>query len=69
MSKAVTPHTAQAILELARNFMESRIFLSAAELDLFTVLAPAPLSAREIAGKIGASFRFLHIRGCCRYQL
>ena len=61
MSKAVTPHTPQAILELARNFMESRIFLSAAELDLFTVLAPAPLSAREIAGKIGADLHALTI--------
>ena len=37
------------ILSLARNFMESRIFLTAAELDLFTLLTPAPLSVEEIA--------------------
>jgi hypothetical protein len=54
-------HTPPAILELARNFMESRILLSAAELDLFTVLAPAPLSAKEIAEKIGADLRALTI--------
>ncbi len=54
-------HTPQALLEFARNFMESRILLSAAELDLFTVLAPAPLSAQEIAGQIGADLRALTI--------
>ena len=39
----------ESILSLARNFMESRIFLTAAELDLFTLLTPAPLSVEEIA--------------------
>jgi predicted O-methyltransferase YrrM len=57
----MNPFTPQAILELARNFMESRILLSGAELDLFTLLAPAPLSAKEIAGKIGADVRALTI--------
>ncbi len=53
--------TPKAVLELARNFMESRVLLSGAELDLFTVLAPAPRSAPEIAGKIGADPRGLTI--------
>ncbi len=40
------------ILNLARNFMECRILLSGAELDLFTLLAPKPLSAREVTDRI-----------------
>ncbi len=40
------------ILKLARNFMECRILLSGAELDLFTLLTPKPLSAREVADRI-----------------
>ena len=39
----------EKLLSLARNFMESRILLSGAEMDLFTLLAPAPLSVQEIA--------------------
>jgi predicted O-methyltransferase YrrM len=57
----MNPHTPQAILELARNFMESRVLLSAAELDLFTLLAPNPLSVEEIAAKNGADLRGLTI--------
>jgi predicted O-methyltransferase YrrM len=57
----MNPPTPQAILELARNFMESRILLSAAELDLFTLLASNPLCAEEIAGKIEADLRSLAI--------
>jgi len=51
----------EAILGLARNFMECRILLSGAELNLFTILTPAPLSAREVADKIGADLRALTI--------
>lgn len=40
------------ILNLAKNFMECRILLSGAELDLFTLLTPKPLSAREITDRI-----------------
>jgi hypothetical protein len=47
----------QHVLSLARNFMESRIFLTAAELDLFTLLTPLPLSAEEIAGQKKANLR------------
>jgi hypothetical protein len=49
------------ILSLAMNFMESRIFLTAAELDLFTLLTPAPLSAEEIAEREKASPRGLTV--------
>ncbi len=40
------------ILNLARNFMECRLLLSGAELDLFTLLAPKPLPAPKIADRI-----------------
>ncbi len=40
------------ILNLARNFMESRLLLSGAELDLFTLLTPKPLSAQEITTRL-----------------
>ncbi len=51
----------QGILGLARNFMESRILLTGAELDLFTLLGPVPLSAEEAAGRIHADPRALTI--------
>ena len=40
------------IMTLARNFMECRILLSGAELDLFTLLAPKPLTPQEVADRI-----------------
>jgi predicted O-methyltransferase YrrM len=49
------------ILSLARNFMECRLLLSGAELDLFTLLAPGPLSAREIAERTRTDLRGLII--------
>ncbi len=49
--------TAESILELARGFMASRILLSGAELDLFTLLVEKPLSAEEIAAAIGSELR------------
>jgi predicted O-methyltransferase YrrM len=49
------------ILNLARNFMECRILLSGAELDLFTLLAPGSLSDQEIAEKTRADLRGLTI--------
>jgi precorrin-6B methylase 2 len=51
----------QDVLGLARSFMECRVFLSAAELNLFTILTPAPLPAREVANRIGADTRGLTI--------
>jgi len=57
----MSPLSPQTILELARNFMESRILLTGAELDLFTLLSSAPLSAAEAAGRSGADLRALTI--------
>jgi predicted O-methyltransferase YrrM len=51
----------EEFLRLALNFMESRILLSAAELNLFTILGPAPLSAQEVASRIGADLRALTV--------
>nr|AGS52818.1 O-methyltransferase, family 2 [uncultured bacterium contig00009] len=42
----------ERILKLVNAFMESRILLSAAELNLFTLLQKEPLSAREIADRV-----------------
>jgi predicted O-methyltransferase YrrM len=41
--------------------MECRILLTGAELNLFTLLARAPLSAREVASRTGANLRALTI--------
>jgi SAM-dependent methyltransferase len=49
--------TADSILSLGRGFMESRILLSAVELDLFTLLAGDPMSAREVAAARNAGLR------------
>ncbi len=51
----------QEILEQAQDFMKSRILLSAAELNLFTLLQEQPLSAKETAGRIGADVRALKV--------
>jgi SAM-dependent methyltransferase len=51
----------EAIMGLSRAFMESRIFLTGAELDLFTLTAAAPLTAEQIAERIGADRRSLTI--------
>ncbi len=53
--------TEKEILQFAQSFMESRILHAAAELDLFTALARAPLSATEVATKIGAAPRPLTV--------
>lgn len=45
---AITP---DSVLNMSRAFMESRILLSAAELDLFTLLSHAPLTLPEITKK------------------
>ena len=51
----------EEVLRLANNFMESRILLSAAELNLLTVLNSAPLSVQEVADRIGANLRALTV--------
>lgn len=55
--KETVPVVLQDIMGLARSFMECRIFLTAAQIDLFTLLAPAPLSAQEVTARIGADIR------------
>ncbi len=57
----MTKFSPEAILGLARNFMESRILLTGAELDIFTRLSEKAASAGELAGKTGANLRALTI--------
>ncbi len=47
----------EAILGLGRAFQESRILLTAVELDVFTPLARRPMTAEELAGALGADLR------------
>lgn len=51
----------ETLLGMARAFMESRVLMTGAELDLFTLAAAEPLSAEQIAGRIGADLRALTI--------
>lgn len=50
-----------ALLALARAFQESRILLTGAELDLFTLLSEEALTAEAIAARLGADLRALKI--------
>jgi predicted O-methyltransferase YrrM len=47
-----TPANPREILALSRNFMECRVLLTGAELDIFTCLAE-PVSSRDLAEKQG----------------
>jgi ubiquinone/menaquinone biosynthesis C-methylase UbiE/predicted transcriptional regulator len=49
----------QDIMAVARAFMRSRIILTAAELDLFTIIQDSPTSAEKIAEKHGLDTRAL----------
>jgi ubiquinone/menaquinone biosynthesis C-methylase UbiE len=49
--------TEESILELARGFMASRVLLSGAELDLFTLVAKEALTAEEIAAATKTELR------------
>ena len=55
------PWTQEDVLGVSRAFQESRVVLTGAELDLFTLLAPAPIKAPDIAAQIGADLRALTI--------
>ena len=46
------PFNQSEILSLSKSFMECRILLSGAELDLFTLLVPQPLTPQEVADRI-----------------
>jgi ubiquinone/menaquinone biosynthesis C-methylase UbiE len=52
---------AEAVLKLAQDFMECRILHAAAELNLFTLLEKAPLSAGEVAARISGDARALAV--------
>jgi len=51
----------EEILKLARGFMESRILLTGAELNLFTLLQNRSMTAHEIAAQFGMTIRPLEI--------
>ncbi|MGD2097422.1 MAG: methyltransferase [Desulfobacterales bacterium] len=53
--------TEESIVELARGFMASRILLSGAELDLFTLLSQEPMTAEEIAATTKTEIRGIEI--------
>jgi len=53
----MSPHSPEKVLELARKFTESRILLTGAELDIFTLLAEKSLTAQEIVDKLQAHSR------------
>jgi predicted O-methyltransferase YrrM len=54
-------HDAQSILALGRAFMECRILLSAAELDLFTLLSRQPMTAAEVTRRLNGDERAMTI--------
>jgi len=51
----------EAILKLARQFMESRILLSAAEMNIFSHLDGTPSTAEDLANRLPADLRGLTI--------
>lgn len=53
--------TPREIMEAARAFQESRLILTAAQLDLFTVLNSAPKSHQEVAAQLGLDQRATRI--------
>ncbi len=55
---AMTP---DALLALGRKFMEPGIFLTAAELDVFTLLAQKSMSARDVADTLKVTERGIMI--------
>jgi SAM-dependent methyltransferase len=54
-------HTADSIMAMVRGFMASRVVISAADLDLFTLLSSTSLTAGEVADAIGADLRGITI--------
>ena len=57
MKDAPSGFTAEQLLALARGFMQSRLIITGAELDLYSLLAPAPLTAQEVAQRLGGPLR------------
>lgn len=57
----MAPLSPDSLIALARGFQESRVLLTAAEFDLFTLLARQPLSAESIAAHLGADLRAITV--------
>jgi len=57
----MSPLTPDSLLTLGRGFQESRVLLTGAELDLFTLLARETLDAPEVARRLGADLRALTV--------
>jgi len=53
--------TAESILNAARQFTQSRVLLTAAELDVFTPLARESLTFEEVAARVGGDLRGIRI--------
>ena len=49
------------IMSIVSKYQASRIFLTAAELDVFTLLAKKPMPAKEIANQLKATVRGITI--------
>lgn len=54
-------HTSDSILATAREFMASRVLLSGAELDIFSLIAKEPMTAEQIASAKKADLRAMTI--------
>ena len=52
-----TDLSAESIQQLARAFSRSRVLLTAAELDIFTLLASAPMTADEVTVRLNSNLR------------
>lgn len=50
----MAPLSPEALIALARGFQESRVLLTGAELDLFTLLSREPLGVETLASRLGA---------------
>ena len=59
--KSHQPWTAEEILALGRSYQGAAVLAAAADLDLFSALAPAPLGAVELAHTLGYDLRALTI--------
>lgn len=53
--------TGTSLMGLARGWMEPRVLLTGAELDLFTLLSREPLTAEQAAARLGSDLRALTI--------
>jgi SAM-dependent methyltransferase len=49
--------TPEEILKMAHGFMESKILHAAAQLDIFTIVSQTPLTAQEVADRIGGDLK------------